>query len=125
MEGGVPGLTLRPVAGGIRQRVDMYSMKLVNETRYKLGFSEFTNEGVADLTALSDSRLALDFVSFKIGPLALPAPPRTPARLAIEWELAATGRGGAGAWMDQTYVDYDLRLCRSDTGDLFILSRVE
>ena len=55
MEGGVPGLTLRPVAGGIRQRVDMYSMKLVNETRYKLGFSEFTNEGVADLTALSDS----------------------------------------------------------------------
>ena len=125
VEGGVPGVKLRPVAGGIRQRVDMYSLKIVNESTYKLAFSEFTNEAVADLVALSDTRLQLKFTSFKIGPLQMSAPPRTPARLAIEWELSATGRGGSGAWLDTTYVDYDLRVGRNDTGDLFILTRVE
>ena len=125
VEGGVPGVKLRPVAGGIRQRVDMYSMKVVNESTYKLAFSEFTNVAVADLAALSDSRVQLKFTSFKIGPLQMSAPPRTPARLAIEWELSATGRGGSGAWLDTTYVDYDLRLGRNDMGDLFILSRIE
>jgi len=125
VEGGVPGVKLRPVAGGIRQRVDMYSMKVVNESTYKLAFSEFTNVAVADLAALSDSRVQLKFSSFKIGPLQMSAPPRTPARLAIEWELSATGRGGSGAWLDTTYVDYDLRLGRNDMGDLFILSRID
>ena len=120
---GVPAI--KPKAGGIKQRVDMYSLKLINETTYNFFMSDFTNVAIGDVEAQSDSRLALNFTDFKIGPLQLKAPPKTPARLAIEWELAATGRGGSGAWLDTTYLDYDMRISRNDMGDLFVLTRVD
>ncbi|GHP10846.1 hypothetical protein PPROV_000957700 [Pycnococcus provasolii] len=120
--GGVLGA--KPVAGGVRQRVDMYSMKLINETEYKVFGQQVLNKAIADVEAQSDSRISLNFTDFEIGPLKLSAPPKTPARLAIEWELAATGRGGKGAWLDTTYLDYDVRISRNDLGDLFVLTKV-
>ena len=120
--GGVPGI--RPAPGGVRQRVDMYALKIINETTYDLVLSKFTNTAVADVEAQSDSRMALEFTEFKLGPLQLSAPPRTPARLAIEWELAATGRGGSGAWLDITFLDYSTRVSRDDKGNLYVLTKV-
>ena len=102
----------------------MYSMKLINETEYKVFGQQVLNKAIADVEAQSDSRISLNFTDFEIGPLKLSAPPKTPARLAIEWELAATGRGGEGAWLDTTYLDYDVRISRNDLGDLFVLTKV-
>ena len=120
--GGVLGA--KPIAGGVRQRVDMYSMKLINETEYSIFGQAVTNRAIADVDAQSDTRIALDFTDFELGPLKLSAPPKTPARLAIEWELQATGRGGKGAWLETTYLDYDVRISRNDLGDLFVLTKV-
>lgn len=66
---------------------------------------------------------ALSAVVSQVGPFKLAAPPSTPSRAALEWETAAMEGGSSGAWLDTTFLDYDLRIARGHRGDLYILTR--
>jgi hypothetical protein len=59
----------------------------------------------------------------QVGPFKLAPPPSTPSRAALEWEMSAIEGGASGAWLDTTFLDYDLRIVRGHRGDLYILTR--
>ena len=62
----------------------------------------------------------------QVGGIDLPPPPPTPARTALQWEQAALGGGSAAeAWLEVTYLDYDMRITRGSGGDLFVLTRAD
>lgn len=89
-----------------------------------LPFVRYNTASSADMEAQSNSRAGMRPRQFRVGSFEVPAPPRTPARAALEWESRATGGSPTGmSWLDTTYLDADLRISRTSNGDLFVLKR--
>ena len=116
-------LGIRPAQ--VFQVIDIFKLILLTETVFApLPFVRWTSVSVASLEARSDSRLALKWKGFRVGGIDLPPPPQTAARAALQWEQAALGQSGE-AWVDITYLDFDLRLARTGSGDLLVLTRAD
>jgi len=68
------------------------------------------------------SWLQVKFEQFRVGGLKVVAPPTDPARKMIEWELEVSGKG-TPAWIDNTYVDENMRVVRDHKGNVFVMKR--
>lgn len=118
---GRPGF-MRP-KGAILQTVDIFTLQVKNEETFEpLPFVKFTKDSVSDLQAQTDSRAAVRPKDYRVAGIKMGAPPKTPARQALDWEMEASGAGSL-AWLDTTFVDGEMRISRSQSGDLFILVR--
>lgn len=116
-----PGF-LRP-KGAIFQTVDIFAQKVRNEESVEpLPFVKFTNATVADLDAQTESRAGVRPTGGSVGGFRYDAPPETPARAARNLEMRASGAGSM-AWMDTTFVDSEMRVSRSQSGDVFVFVR--
>ena len=118
---GKPGF-MRP-KGAIFQTVDIFTLQVKNEESFEpLPFIKFTNASTSDLNAQTDSRASVRPKDYRVAGFKVDAPPTSPGRVARDLEMEATGAGSL-AWMDTTFVDGELRISRSQSGDLFILVR--
>ena len=118
---GKPGF-LRP-KGAIFQTVDIFTLQVKNEESFEpLPFIKFTNASTSDLNAQTDSRASVRPKDYRVAGFKVDAPPSSPGRVARDLEMEATGAGSL-AWMDTTFVDGEVRISRSQSGDLFILVR--
>lgn len=92
--------------GEIFQTVDSINLTAENaEVVEYFGFLRVPRRVTAKLSPLTKTEVKVNFQTFFVGPLAIPAP------------SSATGR------LDITYVDEDFRLSRGDKGSFFILSK--
>ena len=118
---GKPGF-MRP-KGAIFQTVDIFTLQVKNEESFEpLPFIKFTNASTSDLNAQTDSRASVRPKDYRVAGFKVDAPPSSPGRVARDLEMEATGAGSL-AWMDTTFVDGEVRISRSQSGDLFILVR--
>eukprot|EP00210_Caulerpa_lentillifera_P007665 g7316.t1 len=89
---------LRP-QGAIYQFIDAPNLRARNQETWP-----FYSEVTADLTPVNDSKVNVQFDTFKIfGIVPVKAPP------------------SAKGWLDTTYLDEELRISRGDKGNLFVL----
>lgn len=118
---GKPGFA-RP-RGPIHQTVDIFTAQVKNEESFEpLPFVKFTNASVSSLDAQTDSRASVRPKAYTFAGFKIDAPPASVGRAARDLEMEATGAGSL-AWMDTTFVDDELRISRSQSGDVFILVR--
>jgi hypothetical protein len=113
---------MRP-KGAIFQTVDIFALQVKNEESFEpLPFLKFTSASTQDLEAQTESRAAVRPKDYRVAGIKVGAPPKTPGRRALDWEMEASGAGSL-AWLDTTFVDGEMRISRSQSGDLFILVR--
>jgi len=118
---GKPGFA-RP-RGPIHQTVDIFTAQVKNEESFEpLPFLKFTNASVSSLDAQTDSRASVRPKAYTFAGFKVDAPPASVGRAARDLEMEASGSGSL-AWMDTTFVDDELRISRSQSGDVFILVR--
>ena len=118
---GKPGF-LKP-RGPIHQTVDIFTAQVKNEESFEpLPFLKFTNASVSSLDAQTDSRASVRPKAYTFAGFKVDAPPASVGRAARDLEMEASGSGSL-AWMDTTFVDDELRISRSQSGDVFILVR--
>ena len=118
---GKPGFA-RP-RGPIFQTVDIFTAQVKNEESFEpLPFLKFTNASVSSLDAQTDSRASVRPKGYTFAGFEFDAPPASVGRAARDLEMEASGAGSL-AWMDTTFVDDELRISRSQSGDVFILVR--
>ena len=116
-----PGF-LRP-KGAIWQTVDIFTLQVKNEESFEpLPFVKFKNATTSDLDAQTESRAGVRPKDWRVAGVKFDAPPDSPSRMARNMEMKASGAGSL-AWMDTTFVDGEMRISRSQSGDLFILVR--
>ena len=116
-----PGF-LRP-KGAIWQTVDIFTLQVKNEESFEpLPFVKFKNATTSDLDAQTESRAGVRPKDWSVAGVKFDAPPDSPSRMARNMEMKASGAGSL-AWMDTTFVDGEMRISRSQSGDLFILVR--
>jgi hypothetical protein len=95
-----------PRVGPILQTIDAPNGFAQNsETVRYLGFLDVPRAVTAAITPMTESKCAVQFQQFTIGPLKIKCPP------SFKGEL------------DVTYLDEDLRLSRGDKGNIFVLTR--
>lgn len=103
--------------------VDIFTLQVKNEETFEpFPFVKFTNASTVDLEAQTDSRAAVRPKDYRVAGMKMNAPPKTPSRMAMEMEMGASGAGSL-AWLDTTFVDGEMRISRSQSGDIFILVR--
>eukprot|EP01031_Cornospumella_fuschlensis_P034220 gene34221-41420_t len=104
---GTIGKTGPQKVGPILQTVDATKNFFQNSDTIKLfGFLEIPRKAIAELTTVEPPQRAnVRFVKFFVGPVPIPI------------------SGSAGAFLDVTYVDEDLRLSRGNKGNIFVLSK--
>jgi len=113
---------LRP-KGAIYQTVDIFTLQVLNETAFEpLPFVKFKNRKTLELSAQTDSRAGVRPKDWRVAGIKMNAPPESAGRYLGNREMEASGAGSM-AWMDTTFVDGELRISRSQSGDLFILVR--
>mmetsp|Transcript_21154 Transcript_21154/g.29658 ORF Transcript_21154/g.29658 Transcript_21154/m.29658 type:complete len:413 (+) Transcript_21154:1-1239(+) len=116
------GNPIRP-SGPIYQSIDIFGLRILNEQAYEpLPFVRWTTSAAGDLFPKSNSRAEVKFEQYRVGGVKVVAPPTDPARQMIEWELEVSGKG-TPAWLDNTYVDENLRVARDHKGNLFVMKR--
>jgi hypothetical protein len=103
--------------------VDIFTAQVKNEESFEpLPFLKFTNASVSSLDAQTDSRASVRPKAYTFAGFKVDAPPASVGRAARDLEMEASGSGSL-AWMDTTFVDDELRISRSQSGDVFILVR--
>lgn len=113
---------LRP-KGAIYETVDIFTLQVLNETAFEpLPFVKFKNRKTLELSAQTDSRAGVRPKDWRVAGIKMNAPPESAGRYLGNREMEASGAGSM-AWMDTTFVDGELRISRSHSGDLFILVR--
>eukprot|EP00471_Norrisiella_sphaerica_P014200 CAMPEP_0184492630 /NCGR_PEP_ID=MMETSP0113_2-20130426/23856_1 /TAXON_ID=91329 /ORGANISM="Norrisiella sphaerica, Strain BC52" /LENGTH=622 /DNA_ID=CAMNT_0026877545 /DNA_START=317 /DNA_END=2185 /DNA_ORIENTATION=- len=116
------GNPLKP-RGPIYQSIDIFGLRILNEQAYEpLPFVRWTTSAAGDLMPKSNSRAEVKFETFRVGGVKVSPPPSDPARRLVEWELEVSGKG-TPAWIDNTYVDENLRVVRDYKGNLFVMKR--
>lgn len=116
-----PGF-MRP-QGAIYQTVDIFSQTVLNEETYSpLPFVSFKSRNISELDAQTESRAKVKKQEYSFAGMKMKAPPKTPGRQIADWEMEASGLGSM-AWMDTTFVDADLRISRTQSGEVFVFSR--
>jgi len=116
------GNPIRP-SGPIYQSIDIFGLRILNEQAYEpVPFVRWTTSAEGDLYPKSNSRAEVKFGNYRVGGLKVQAPPSDPARRMIEWELEVSGKG-TPAWIDNTYVDENLRVARDHKGNVFVMKR--
>jgi hypothetical protein len=91
--------------GDIYQKIDAINLKAENSEVVEYFFLKVPQKVTADLTPMSDSKVAVQFKVFSIGPFSFNAPESFKGELEV------------------TYVDKNMRLSRGDKGNIFILSK--
>lgn len=118
---GKPGF-LQP-KGSIFQTLDIFTLQVKNEETFEpLPFLKFTNSSVFDLNALTDSRARVKPKEYRVAGVRMVAPPTSPSRVVRDMEMEASG-AGALAWQDCTFVDTEMRVTRSQTGEFYVFVR--
>mmetsp|Transcript_20411 Transcript_20411/g.28346 ORF Transcript_20411/g.28346 Transcript_20411/m.28346 type:complete len:701 (-) Transcript_20411:201-2303(-) len=116
------GNPIRP-SGPIYQSIDIFGLRILNEQAYEpFPFVRWTTSAAGDLFPKSNSRAEVKFEQYRVGGVKVVAPPTDPARQMIEWELEVSGKG-TPAWLDNTYVDENLRVARDHKGNVFVMKR--
>mmetsp|Transcript_25797 Transcript_25797/g.62152 ORF Transcript_25797/g.62152 Transcript_25797/m.62152 type:complete len:647 (-) Transcript_25797:60-2000(-) len=109
--------------GPIYQSIDIFGLRILNEQAYEpVPFVRWTTSAAGDLFPKSNSRTEVKFEQYRVGGVKVVAPPSDPARQMIEWELQVSGKG-TPAWLDNTYVDENLRVARDHKGNVFVMKR--
>jgi pSer/pThr/pTyr-binding forkhead associated (FHA) protein len=118
---GKPGF-LQP-KGSIFQTLDIFTLQVKNEETFEpLPFLKFTNSSVFDLNAMTDSRARVKPKEYRVAGVRMVAPPTSPSRVVRDMEMEASG-AGALAWQDCTFVDTEMRVTRSQTGEFYVFVR--
>jgi pSer/pThr/pTyr-binding forkhead associated (FHA) protein len=113
---------MRP-KGAIFQTLDIFTLQCLNEETFEpLPFLKFTNASTFDLKARTDSRAAITPRDVRIAGVRIKAPPTTAGRALRNMEMEASGSGSM-AWQDTTFVDTEMRISRTQSGDFFIFVR--
>ena len=118
---GKPGF-MRP-KGAIFQTLDIFTLQVLNEETFEpLPFVKFTNASTFDLNAKTESRASVTPKDVRVAGVRIKAPPSTPGRAVRNMEMEASGAGSM-AWQDTTFVDNEMRISRTQSGDFFIFVR--
>lgn len=118
---GKPGF-MRP-KGAIFQTLDIFTLQVFNEETFEpFPFVKFRTESTFDLSAKTDSRASVTPKDVRFAGIRIKAPPVTPGRAVRNIEMEASGAGSM-AWQDTTFVDGEMRISRTQSGDFFIFVR--
>lgn len=91
--------------GSVYQKIDAKNLQAENSEVINVFGIKVPRKVTAQLTPITDSKVAVKFQVFSVGPISFKAP--------------ESARGE----LDITYLDKDLRLSRGDKGSLFVLTK--